>query len=179
MPSATNSTRSRTDALAAERAGQRGSPRRHLACGELDLEVGDLTGVVGDDGDSSPRQAVQDVPLAHDARDAVDLFEARRSHVAHHRAVVRRAAAPAARRCTTVPDAPIASVTRARQTRERRRRAVRRIEHPRLAEQVAELAEEACARAAEGTGADVGVAEGDDRDAARTERADERALPRV
>ncbi len=91
-------------ALAAERPGERGGARRHLAGGELDLEIGDLAGVVGDDRDSSPRQAVQDVPLAHDARDAVDLFEARRRRRGTPPSRRRRAAARAgddARRCRT------------------------------------------------------------------------------
>ena len=159
------------NALSAERARERSGPCGNLARSELDLEIRDLAGVVGKDRDSSPRDFAEDVPFADDARDAVDLFEPGRCHVAHHRAVVCEGGPG---RAPMDDGAGRADRRRhaARQTRERRCGAVRRVEYPGLAQQVAELAEDAGARAAEGTRPDVGIAQCDDSDTAGAQRPD-------
>ena len=148
----------------AERAARAARPRRHLAGGQLRLEGRDLTRVVRDHGALRPRDAVVHMALAEQARDRVVLLGGRSERERSHRCIRLRLGRAASMRddadgtdaLSHLPDELVLPG----------RSAVRRREHGHAAEAGREPREVLGGGAAERAGADVGVAEGDHRDAA-------------
>ena len=155
------------DPLAAEGALHSGRAGRYLAGGELGLERRHLTGVVRDDRHPIPAHSVGEVPFPHHAGDAIELF-VRRGREERRDSGVDLVGRHRNRRATVLDATRRADRLghRAGESGERGALPVRAVEDMHLAEHTGEPREQFGARPPESARGDVGVAEGQDRDAA-------------